>query len=98
MPLHLFGTLCTTICAILWAILGIAYAVLAIWAGMCLAICVGKEIDSMTKVYSVTLEVKLVVKATSREEALLSATEQQRMAERLQSLRVLDVFCPAEGK
>ncbi len=44
MPLHPFGTLCTTICAVLWAILDTEYAVLVIWAGMRLAIYVGKEI------------------------------------------------------
>lgn len=51
-----------------------------------------------TKVYSVTMEVKIVVRATSREDAMLKATETNRITSRLESLRVTDIFCPAEGK
>jgi hypothetical protein len=50
------------------------------------------------KVYSVTMEVKIVVRAESREHALLVATEANRISERLESLRVVKVFCPADGK
>jgi hypothetical protein len=46
----------------------------------------------------VTLEVKLVVRAASREDAMLTATETNRITERLESLRVTNVFCPAEGE
>lgn len=50
------------------------------------------------KVYSVTLEVKVVVRAPSRAGAVLDAMSPLHIADRLESLRVTDVFCPAEGK
>ncbi len=50
------------------------------------------------KVYSVTLTVKVVVRAASRAEAALIATETNNITERLESIRVDSVFCPAEGK
>lgn len=49
-------------------------------------------------VYSVTLEIKVVVRAESRAEAALTATETKHICERLESLKVVNVFCPAEGK
>lgn len=50
------------------------------------------------KVYSVTVEVKLVVKAPTREDALLFARDEVARLKSLESLRVDSVFCPAEGK
>lgn len=50
------------------------------------------------KVYSVTMEVKIVVRAESREEAVSLATEDYRRHDSLDSLRVVKVFCPADGK
>ncbi len=51
-----------------------------------------------SKVYSVTLEVKIVVRATSRAEAALDATLPGKIMDRIESIRVTDTFCPAEGK
>lgn len=53
---------------------------------------------NMLKVFRVTVELKIIVKAESREAATLLATETARLAERLESLRVTDVYCPADGK
>jgi hypothetical protein len=50
------------------------------------------------KVYSVTLEVKVVVRAPSRPDAVLVAMETKNIPERLESIKVVNVFCPAEGK
>ena len=52
----------------------------------------------MNKVYSVTLEVKIVVRAPNRAEAVLTAMLPNLIADRLDSLKVTNVFCPAEGK
>lgn len=50
------------------------------------------------KVFSVTIEVKVVVKARSREEAALKALETRNIHQRLDSLKVTNVFCPADGR
>lgn len=50
------------------------------------------------KVYEVTLTVKVVVRASSRADAALSATEVNNIGPRLASIQVDNVFCPAEGK
>jgi hypothetical protein len=52
----------------------------------------------MNKVYSVTLEVKIVVRAPNRAEAVLTAMLPNLIADRLDSLKVTNVFCPAERK
>lgn len=50
------------------------------------------------KVYSVTLQVKVVVRAPSRQAALLDALSVNKIGERLESIKPLEIFCPAEGK
>jgi hypothetical protein len=50
------------------------------------------------KVYSVTMEVKVVIRATSKGDAILQALETNRINERLQSAKVTDVVCPADGE
>lgn len=50
------------------------------------------------KVYSVTVEVKLVVRAPSREDAVLFGRDKVSVLKDLESLKVTGVFCPAEGR
>jgi hypothetical protein len=51
------------------------------------------------KVYSVTIEVKLVIKAHNRGDAILFARDAiAKNQDKLESLTVTNVFCPAEGK
>lgn len=50
------------------------------------------------KIYSVTMEVKVVIRAKTREDAVLMAVETNLIPARLGSIRVTGVFCPEEGK
>ena len=55
-------------------------------------------VGHMNKIYSVTVEVRLTIKANNRGDALLFARDAVARLDEIDTLKVTQVFCPAEGK